>query len=87
MTPIKIAAIAAASLTLAGCYVPSRQETFTGGGAALGAIAGYNYVVGAPGVTTAAIAGAVVGGGAGYLIERYTRPAPPASMPAGGAPQ
>lgn len=87
MKPIKIAAVAAACLALAGCYMPSRQEAFTGGGALAGAVIGYNFVVGAPGVTTAAIVGGAVGAGAGYMIERYTRPAPPSSTPAGGTMQ
>jgi hypothetical protein len=79
-----LVAAAVASLALGGCSSLGldRQQTFVGGGALAGAVAGSAFVAGAPGMTTAVVAGALAGGAAGYVVERFTRPAPPGSAPA-----
>lgn len=75
--------VVVAALALSGCVSLDRQQNFVGGGALAGAVIGASLVTGAPGPTTAAVAGALVGGVAGYAVERFTRTAPPASAPSG----
>ncbi len=84
MKSARIAAVICMSGLLAGCGAlenVSRRDLFTGGGAVAGGALGVAVVSGAPGATTAMIAGATVGAGVGYAVEYFTRPAPPGSAP------
>lgn len=79
----KILFVTVVALASGGCVSLDRQQSFIGGGALAGAVIGAGLVTAAPGPTTAAVAGAVMGGVAGYAIERFTRPAAPGSAPSG----
>ena len=63
-------------LLLGGCSGMTRQQTFIGGGAAVGATIGA-LATGGTGTLQGAAIGAAVGGAGGYIVERLWRPAGP----------
>jgi hypothetical protein len=60
------------TLFLGGCGGLTKQQTYVGGGAAIGATVGA-LVTGGTGTLQGAAIGAAVGGAGGYVVEKLTR--------------
>ncbi|WP_036264671.1 lipoprotein [Methylocapsa aurea] len=74
-----LAALAAASFTLAGCgYTPEQRA---GSGAAIGGATGAALGAATGGGVGAAVAGGVLGAATGAIVGANTRPVPPPPPP------